>query len=75
MRAFIPFTLTAAIASGVILAAIDMKNPTIGIGISLVALAFFALYYFGRAKKLHAQKQKERLFYQYFINQQSRRSF
>lgn len=75
MRTFIPLILTTAIASGAIVTAIDMKNPTIGIVISVVSLAFFVLYYFGRAKKLHAQKQKERLFYQYFINQQSRRSY
>lgn len=76
MKTIILFLITMVISTGALLSSLSMKTyPYIGPAIAFVIFLLFISYLTGKSRRKARQREKERLFYQYFISQQSRRSY
>jgi hypothetical protein len=75
MKTFILFFITAVISTGALLASLSMKSyPFIGPAIAFGVVLLFIAHLSGKSKRQARQREKERLFYQYFDSQRNRRS-
>lgn len=74
MKTIMLFFITAVISTGALLASLTMKNAFIGTAVSFAVVALFLVYLGGKFRRQARQKQRERLFYQYFVDQRNRRS-
>ncbi|MDR6786053.1 hypothetical protein ABIE26_004477 [Pedobacter africanus] len=74
MKTIILFLITMVISTGALLASLSMKNPFIGPAIAFALVLLFMFHLTGKSRRQARQREKERLFYQYFASQQNRRS-
>jgi hypothetical protein len=75
MKTIILFLITMVISTGALLASLSMKTyPYIGPAIAFGVVLLFMFHLAGKSRRRSRQREKERLFYQYFIALQSKRS-
>lgn len=73
MKTVILFLITIVISTGALLASLNAKgNPFIGPAIAFGLVLLFIAHLSGKSKRQAKQREKERLFYQYFESRQNR---
>lgn len=75
MKTIILFLITMVISTGALLASLSMKTSLyIGPAIAIAVVLLFMTHLTGKSRRKARQREKERLFYQYFIALQNKRS-
>ncbi|MBB6240172.1 Ca2+/Na+ antiporter [Pedobacter sp. AK013] len=74
MKTVILFLITIVISTGALLASLNAKNPIVGPLVALAMVVLFVLYLTGKNRRRVKQREKERLFYNYFNAMQNKRS-
>jgi len=74
MKTLILFLITTVISTGALLASLNAKSPFVGLVVAFTLVILFMLYLTRNSRRRARQREKERLFYEYFNTQQNKRS-